>query len=111
MAYDAELADRVRAVMPMRDDISEKAMFGGLAFLIAGNMAVAVGGRGGLMVRSTADQADDLVSAYPEADHTVMRGRRMTGWVDVAGDPLGDDDVLQRWVDVGVDTAAALPPK
>ncbi len=111
MAYDPEVADRVRAVLPVRDDITEKAMFGGLAFLIGGNMAIGVRGGGGLMVRSAAEDAARLIADRADARQMTMRGRVMTGWVDVSPDGLGDDETLQFWVDVGVGTAAALPPK
>ena len=103
MAYDEELAEQVRALVP--DGTAEKKMFGGLAFLIGGNMAVAASGQGGLLVRVDPAASDELVRTT-RAETMVMRGRAMPGWLRV--DP-GDD--LAEWVARGVGYAGTLPPK
>ena len=102
MAYDDAVADRIRALVP---DAVEKKMFGGLAFLIDGNMAVAASGRGGLLVRVDPAASDELV-ATTSAEPMEMGGRTMTGWLTV---PVGDD--LEAWVARGVAYARTLPPK
>jgi TfoX/Sxy family transcriptional regulator of competence genes len=110
MAYDDDLADRLRGLLQAQPGVEERRMFGGLAFLVGGHMAVAASGEGGLMVRCHADDTDRL-SAEPGAAPMVMRGRPMTGWLRVDGAALGDDAVLQGWVEVGVRHVATLPPK
>lgn len=109
MAYDEELADRIRAAIGAAPGLSEKEMFGGLAFLIAGNMAVAASGQGGLMVRVEPAETAALLE-QPGASPMVMRGKEMTGWLRVSADVL-DDPTLQHWVDTGVDYAGGLPAK
>jgi hypothetical protein len=109
MAYDEALAERVRGTIGDHPVLSERTMFGGLAFLIGGNMAVAVSGQGGLMVRvEPADTAGLL--ERPGAAPMVMRGKEMSGWLRVGADVL-DDSTLQKWVDLGVEYAARLPAK
>ena len=110
MAYDEELADRIRDLVEGRPATSERRMFGGLAFLVGGNMAVAASGSGGLMVRVDPDQGDELVQTT-RAEPMEMRGREMTGWLRVADNVVTDDAELARWVGIGVDYAAGLPPK
>jgi hypothetical protein len=90
--------------------VTEKAMFGGLAFLVGGNLAVSASGRGGLLLRVDPAETEALV-ADPHADRFVMRGRAMDGWlgIDVAG--IDTDADLQRWVAIGVAYARSLPPK
>lgn len=83
-------------------------MFGGLAFLIGGNMAVAAGGKGAMMVRARADRADDLLDE-PGATIVVMQNRPMTGWIEVDAEHLATLDQLRFWVDVGVEFARTLP--
>jgi hypothetical protein len=107
MAYDEELADRVRELV---SGAVEKKMFGGLAFLIGGHMSVAVSGQGGLMVRCDPAQTEALL-AEPGAEPFEMRGREMAGWLRVAAEAVADDEVLGQWVDVGVAHASSLPPK
>ncbi len=110
MAYDEELAERVRDVLAGEADITEKKMFGGLAMLRGGNMAVAIRGGGGLMVR--VDPADeDKALSERGATLAVMQGRPMTGWVvvETAGVTRAAD--LKRWVMRGITYAATLPPK
>ena len=102
MAYDEALAARIRALVP---DAAEKKMFGGLAFLVGGNMAVAASGQGGLLVRVDPDESDELV-ATTSAELMEMGGRSMRGWLRV---PAADD--VEQWVERGVAYARTLPPK
>jgi TfoX/Sxy family transcriptional regulator of competence genes len=106
MAYDEELADRIRALVA-RETVTEKKMFGGLAFLVGGNMAVAASGQGGLLVRVDPAESDALV-ASSTAEPMVMRGREMAGWLRV--NPA-DADEVRTWVERGVSYARSLPPK
>jgi TfoX/Sxy family transcriptional regulator of competence genes len=127
MAYDEDLADRLRelvasesgtnrligrssaATRRSRPVVTERRMFGGLAFLLDGNMAVSASGRGGLMVRVDPATSDDLV-ADPRAERMVMKGRPMDGWLRV--DAAGLDDAgLAEWVARGVAYARSLAPK
>lgn len=110
MAYDEALADRVDAIIGARDDVTDRRMFGGLAFLVNGNMAVAVRGSGGLLVRVAPAEHDGLLSE-PGAETMVMRGRPLTGWLTVAAEQCVDDAVLSRWVKRGVAFASSLKPK
>ncbi len=110
MAYDEELADRIRDIVSGEPGLTEKAMFGGLAFLVSGNMAVAASSEGGLLLRVDPDDAEQHL-AQPHVDPFVMRGRRMNGWMRVVPDGLGTDVELRRWVDVGLTHARSLPPK
>jgi TfoX/Sxy family transcriptional regulator of competence genes len=110
MAYDDELAERVREVVQSTDALSEKRMFGGLAFLINGNMAVSASGQGGLLVRVDPAMTEDLV-AKPRAQRFEMRGREMDGWLRVDADASMTDDQLEQWVKLGVTYAQSLPPK
>jgi TfoX/Sxy family transcriptional regulator of competence genes len=110
MAYDEELADRIRDLVAGEPGLSEKKMFGGLAFLIGGNMAVAASGRGGLMVRVDPAESDALVAsahAYP----VEMRGRQMQGWLRVDTEHLRTKRQLAAWVERGVAFARSLPAK
>ena len=110
MAYDHDLADRVRELMPVDADHDEKAMFGGLAFLVGGNMAVAVSGRGGLMVRI--DPADnERLRRSKGVGPMVMAGRETDGWVRVHSDAVRTTRQLTRWVGIGLDYALTLPAK
>ena len=108
MAYDEELANRVRTLMGPA--ITERRMFGGLAMLVNGNMAVAVRGGGGLMVRVDPDQSEALCRERGAA-LVVMRGREMPGWVAVEPDACARQADLKRWVTRGQAYAATLPPK
>jgi TfoX/Sxy family transcriptional regulator of competence genes len=110
MAYDEDLADRLRAALQHQDGVEEKRMFGGLAFLVGGHMAVAASGQGGLMVRCDPDRTTELLE-QPGAATFEMRGRAMKGWLRVDIEAVSDDADLQRWVDVGVGYVATLPPK
>ncbi len=111
MAYDEELADRIRDLLgPVLPEMAEKKMFGGLGFLLGGNMALAASGRGGLMVRVDPAQADSLIDGAGVAP-MVMGGREMKNWLSVDTPVVRDDDVLKQWIDRGVAYARTLPPK
>jgi TfoX/Sxy family transcriptional regulator of competence genes len=110
MAYDEELAERIRHALDGEAGISEKRMFGGLAFLANGNMAVAASGQGGLLVR--VDPAD--APTLTEDEHVrrmEMRGREMDGWLRVDPEGATSDQDLERWVETGLTFARSLPPK
>lgn len=110
MAYDEELARRIRARLGHERDVSEKAMFGGLAFLLHGNMAVSVSGQGGLLARVD-PEASDAALARPGTEVLVMRGRPMPGWIRVAAEAVETDAELDGWIDRCVAYARTLPPK
>jgi len=110
MAYDEDLAERIRELVASEDLLSEQRMFGGLAFLIGGNMAVAASGQGGLLVRCDPEESDRLV-ASSGAHPMVMRGREMTGWLRVEADAVRTKRQLTRWVTLGTTYARSLPPK
>ena len=110
MAYDEALAERIRALLAGEEDVTEKKMFGGLAFLIGGNMSVSASGQGGLLLRCEPGQTADLVQE-PHASTAVMRGRAMEGWLRVDAGGVQSDEELQRWVSRGVGYARSLPPK
>lgn len=110
MAYDEELAQRIRGLIADEAGLDEQRMFGGLAFLIGGNMAVAASGQGGLMVRVDPGQADALL-ATPHARAFEMRGRPMAGWLRVDVEGLATERELAAWVTRGVAYARSLPPK
>src|SRR5690349_1754872 len=101
MAYDEDLANRIRELVAGESNVTEKKMFGGLAFLIGGNMAVAASGQGGLMVRCDPEQTDQLV-AKPHAARFEMRGRSMDGWLRVDDDGVKTKRQLDSWVKTGV---------
>ena len=107
MAYDEELAERIRTLVGDRDGLTEQKMFGGLAFLIGGNMAVAASGRGGILVRVDPGQSDELVATTP-AEPMEMRGRQMAGWLRV--EPA-DDAEISAWVQRGTAYVRSLPAK
>jgi TfoX/Sxy family transcriptional regulator of competence genes len=110
MAYDEELAVRMREALDGVPDVSEKKMFGGIAFLVSGNMAVAASGQGGALVRVDPAQSDHLVSTT-SAELAVMQGRPMAGWLRVPPDDLGPDSRVAFWVRTGTTYARSLPPK
>ena len=109
MPYDEDLAHRIRAVVSRETGLSEKKMFGGLAFLINGNMAVSASGHGGLLLHVPKPDTEALVAA-PEASRMVMRGKEMDGWLRVDVDHL-DDKTFRTWVQRGISYAKSLPPK
>ena len=110
MAYDEDLADRIRALVATERGLSEKKMFGGIAFLVGGNMAIAASGQGGILVRVDPERSDTLV-ATTKASVAVMRGRPMAGWLRVAADDLRTKRQLAKWVDLGTAFARSLPAK
>jgi hypothetical protein len=110
MPYDEDLANRIRELMAAEQGVTEMRMFGGLAFLIGGNMSVAASGQGGLMVRCEPEATDALV-AKPHARSFEMRGREMQGWLRVDAEGLRTKRQLEPWVRRGVAYARSLPPK
>jgi TfoX/Sxy family transcriptional regulator of competence genes len=110
MAYDEDLAERIRELTDAERGLTEKKMFGGLAFLVNGNMAVAASGQGGILVRVDPDESESLLSktkAFP----MEMRGREMRGWLRVNPEDVRTKPQLSKWVRRGVDYARSLPPK
>jgi hypothetical protein len=110
MAYDEDLAERIRELMAGESAVSEMRMFGGLAFLVAGNMAVAASGQGGLMVRVEPGETEAL-AAKPHAGPFEMRGRPMRGWLRVESEGVRTKRQLEPWVKRGVAYARSLPAK
>ena len=110
MPYHEDLANRVRELIAGDPDVTEKRMFGGLAFLVAGHMSVAASGQGGLMVRCEPEDTDALV-AKPHAQPFEMRGRAMQGWLRVDAEGVRTKRQLEPWVRRGVAYARSLPPK
>ncbi len=110
VAYDVEMADRLREILAGERGVVEKRMFGGLAFTVAGHMAVSASGQGGLLLRIDPAHTDTLV-VDPRASRFVMRGREMDGWLRVDIDANAADDELTGWVKHGVDYARSRPPK
>ena len=110
MAYDEDLADRIRELIDAEDDVREKRMFGGLAFLVGGHLAVAASGQGGLMVRVDPDEGEELLGP-PHVAVMEMQGREIAGWLRVAAESVRERDALEPWVRRGVAYARSLPPK
>jgi hypothetical protein len=110
MAYDEDLAGRIRELIALEPGLTEKKMFGGLAFLIDGNMSVAASGQGGLMVRVEPAETDALLKRA-HVGPLEMRGREMQGWVRVAPDGVRTKRQLEPWVRRGVAYARSLPSK
>jgi TfoX/Sxy family transcriptional regulator of competence genes len=110
VAYDEELAERIRELVAGEPGVTEKKMFGGLAFLIGGNMAVAASGQGGALVRVDPAESEKLV-ATTNAKPMEMRGRQMQGWLRVASDDLRTKRELAKWVGLGTTYARSLPAK
>jgi hypothetical protein len=109
MSFDAELADRIRALLGDRVG-DEKKVFGGLAFMIGGNMAVAASSNGGIIVRVDPAESAKLVATTP-AQLMEMRGKTMAGWLRLAHEDVADDAALAPWVERGAAYASSLPPK
>ena len=109
MAYDEDLADRIRELVGGEERLTEQRMFGGLAFLLAGNMAIAASGEGGLLVR--ADPATSAALLEDGVTPMVMRGRPMKGWLRVEASRARTKPQLKTWVAVGTSYARTLPPK
>jgi TfoX/Sxy family transcriptional regulator of competence genes len=110
MAYDEHLAERIRELLDPQTGVTEKKMFGGLAFLVGGKMAIAASGTGGILVRVDPAKSDTLVAKGP-AYPAVMQGRAMAGWLRVDADALGTRRQLAKWVELGTGYARSLPPK
>jgi hypothetical protein len=110
MAYDEDLADRIRELISAERGIEEKRMFGGLAFLVGGNMSVCVSGQGGLMVRVPREDTD-LLLAREHVEPMIMAGRETRGWLRVSAEGVKTKRQLQGWVNRGVDYAKSLPRK
>ena len=110
VSYDEQLAGRLRELLRGEPGLTEKRMFGGLAFLINGNMSVSASGQGGLLLRVDPDETDKLLSE-PGAQRFEMRGRSMAGWLRVTPNGLGTDRELERWVNRSVGYARSLAPK
>lgn len=110
MAYDEDLAERIREIVAVEPGLSERRMFGGLAFLLGGHLAVAASGQGGLMLRCDPDHTEDLLG-QPGAAPMEMRGGEIRGWLRVDAASVATDDDLRRWAEVGVSYARSLPPK
>lgn len=110
MAYDEALAARIRELVRDETGLTEKKMFGGLAFLVGGNMAVAASGQGGLMVRVDPAESETLL-ATTNAELVEMRGRRLAGWMRVAASDVRTERELGTWVGIGVAYARSLPAK
>jgi TfoX/Sxy family transcriptional regulator of competence genes len=110
MAYDEDLANRIRELMAHESSVTEQKMFGGLAFLIGGNMSVAASGQGGLMVRVDPAETDALLEK-PHAQRFEMRGRGMKGWLRVDAEGVRTKRQLEPWVKRGIAYARSLPVK
>ena len=110
MAYDEELAERIRGLVAGEPDLTEQKMFGGLAFLVGGNMAIAASGQGGVLVRVDPERSDELV-ASTDAYVMEMRGRSMRGWLRVDAEHVRTDDELAKWAELGTAYARSLPAK
>ncbi len=110
MAYDEDLANRIRELLGTGEGLVEKRMFGGLAFLIGGNMSVSVSGQGGLLLRCDPAETDAL-REKPHAGPFEMRGRVMDGWLRVDAEGVRTKRQLERWVAIGVSYARSLPAK
>jgi TfoX/Sxy family transcriptional regulator of competence genes len=110
MAYDEELADRIRDLVGDEPNLKEQKMFGGLAFLIGGNMAIAASGQGGILVHADPEESDALV-ASTDAYLMEMRGKQMLGWLRVDPEYVGTKRQLKKWVELGTGYARSLPAK
>jgi len=110
VAFDENLADRLRELLGGERGLTEKRMFGGLAFLIDGNMAISASGQGGVLVRVDPSETDRLVRR-PHVQRMAMRGREMDGWLRVAPEGVRTKRQLQAWSTRGVTFARSLPPK
>jgi hypothetical protein len=110
MAYDESLAERIREQISGTKGLIEKQMFGGLAFLVRGHMAIAASGQGGLLVRVPPERTDEFVGR-PGVARFEMRGRPMDGWLRVEPGAARTSAQLKKWITLGVEYAQALPPK
>ncbi len=115
MAYDEDLATRIRDLIGPDPELAEKKMFGGLAFLIRGHMAISASGQGGILVHVDPGRSAGLVATTrattTRATTAVMQGREMPGWLRVSPEDVASDGDLSRWADIGIEHARSLPPK
>jgi TfoX N-terminal domain len=110
VAYDVDIANRLREILASEPGVVEKPMFGGLAFMVAGHLVVSASGQGGLLLRVDPAQTDALI-VDPRASRFVMRGREMDGWLRIDIDADATDHELKEWIKYGVGYARSLPPK
>lgn len=110
MAYDEDLADRIRVVLQHADGVTEKHMFGGHAFLVGGHMAVAASSKGGLMLRCDPARTEGFLQE-PGVGPMEMRGKELDGWLRLDASAVSTEDDLARWVEVGHAYVRGLPPK
>lgn len=110
VAYDVDLADRLRELLSGEPGVVEKRMFGGLAFLVAGHLAVSASGQGGLLLRVDPARSDALLED-PRVRPFEMRGKPMAGWLHVDVDDSVSEDDLRRWAELGAALARSLPPR
>ena len=110
MAYDDVLAGRIRDLIGPDPELTEKKMFGGLAFLIRGHMAISASGQGGALVRVAPERTEDLVATTP-ATVAVMQGREMPGWLRVGAEHVASDDDLSPWIEMCIGHTRSLPPR
>ena len=110
MPYNAELAERIRGILQSESGLSEKRMFGGLAFLINGHLAASASSRGGMLLRVDPTQTEALV-ASPHVARFEMRGRKMDGWLAVGLEAVSTKETLREWLRLGVAYARSLPRK
>jgi len=108
MAYDEDLAARIRDLIGPDPELTEKKMFGGLAFLIRGRMAISASGQGGILVHVDPERSDDLM-ATTTATTAVMQGREMPGWLRVSPEHIATDDDLSEWIEIAIGYARSLP--
>ena len=110
VAYDEELAGRIRDLVGDEPGLTEQKMFGGLAFLIGGNMAIAASGQGGILVHADPEASDALVGTT-DAYLMEMRGKQMRGWLRVDSENVSTKPKLAKWVELGTSYARSLPAK
>ena len=110
MAYDAELAERIRLIVRNEAGVAEKRMFGGLAFLIDGRLAAAASGEGGMLLRVEPSRTQSVV-AYPHVERFKMRGRELNGWLWVGPQAIATKRGLRKWLALGMTYPRSLPPK
>ena len=101
MAYDEELADRMRELIGESHEVTERRMFGGLAFMIEGRMAIAARNGGGILIPVDPEQAEHLIEE-PHVSRMVMRGREMAGWLRVESEAVGTREQLARWIELAL---------
>ncbi|HEV2403385.1 MAG TPA: TfoX/Sxy family protein [Candidatus Saccharimonadales bacterium] len=110
MAYDEHLAEQIRNQLGLAVDVTEKKMFGGLAFLINGNMCIAASGQGGLLIRVDPKKTNKIISSNAGAEIMIMRGKEMLGWLRIRNRDLGEKE-LANWVKLSTSFARSLPKK